>query len=336
MSGQNQIEPVHSAKRRGRGCLLSLGRLMVVLLVLIVVGTIYESAAEAADMRAYPPPGQMVDVGGYRLHINCTGAGSPTVVIDVGWGDWSLKWGVVQKEVAKTTQVCTYDRAGMGYSEAGPLPRNAEQFAKELYTLLKQANIPGPYVMVGHSLGGLPVRVFTHNYPTEVSGVVLIDSMNSKQMTQPPTDIKPQTSSQSSGVSIPFLVARVGIVRLLAAPLGLVQNLPPEANDAYTAFSVTPRSIQAWMDEGMGIPDSLAQAETVKTFGNLPLIVLSRGLDQDKDWMAMQTELLQLSSNSQQLIADKSGHTIEIDQPDAAAGAIVQMVNQLRKLNAKR
>src|SRR5512138_1453308 len=126
--------------RRGRRVLRAIGRRLAALVGLIVVlglvGAIYESAAEAADVRAYPPPGQLVDVGGYRMHINCTGTGSPTVVIDAGWGDWSASWNSsVQPEVAKTTRVCTYDRAGMGYSEAGSLPRTAAQFTKELHTL---------------------------------------------------------------------------------------------------------------------------------------------------------------------------------------------------------
>ncbi len=106
---------MHTLKRRGRGCLLWLGGLVVAVLGLMLVGAIYESAAEAADVRAYPPLGQMIDVGGYRLHINCVGTGRPTVVIDAGWGDWSGGWSRVQPEVAKTTRVCTYDRAGMGY-----------------------------------------------------------------------------------------------------------------------------------------------------------------------------------------------------------------------------
>ena len=272
----------------------------------------------------------MVDVGGYRLHINCTGTGSPTVVIDSGWGDWSLKWRSVQEKVSKTTQVCTYDRAGMGYSEAGPLPRNAGQIAKELHTLLERAQIAGPYVMVGHSMGGLPVRVFVHDYPAQVSGVVLIESMSPDRLTQPPTEIKPQTPSQPAGVSLPFLAARIGLVRLFAGLLGFTENLPPEASPAYAAFSVTPRSIQAWVDEGAGMPESLAQADAIKTFGNLPLIVLTSGLNQQTGWQAMQVELLQLSSNSQHMIADKSGHNIEIDQPDAAVAAIVKMVSQVR------
>ncbi len=187
MNDQNQIGKARTrtSRRRGRGCFLWLGVSLAALLGLALVGYIYEPMAEAADAKAYPPPGQMVDVGGYRLHIHCTGTGSPTVVIDAGLGDWSTSWGgYVQPEVAKTTRVCTYDRAGMGWSEAGPLPRDAAQFVKELHTLLQNANILGPYIMVGHSLGGLPVRVFVHEYSSELSGVVLIELMSS-QTVQP-------------------------------------------------------------------------------------------------------------------------------------------------------
>ncbi|NTU80640.1 MAG: hypothetical protein HGA45_14895, partial [Chloroflexales bacterium] len=112
----------------GRRVLHRIGTGLIVALVLIVVlglaGAIYESAAEAADLRAYPPPGQLVDVGGYRLHLNCTGTGSPTVVIESGWGDMSASWGWVQPEVAKTTRICTYDRAGMGWSGMCQVPLN--------------------------------------------------------------------------------------------------------------------------------------------------------------------------------------------------------------------
>ncbi|MBL8153010.1 MAG: alpha/beta hydrolase [Anaerolineae bacterium] len=296
---------------------------------LILAGTIYESVSEAADIQAYPPLGQMVDVGGYRLHINCLGTGSPTVIIDAGWGAWSLEWSGVQAEVAKTTQVCTYDRAGMGYSEAGPLPRSAEQIATELHTLLERANIAGPYVMVGHSLGGLGVRVFVHDYPAETVGVVLIESMSPGQREQPPSEIESQTPAQSSGVSLPSLLARIGLVRVLAVQL-ITQNLPPDAQPAYTAFSVTPRSIQAWTDEGTAMQESLAQADAVKSFGDLPLIVLTGGLNQQTGWQAMQVELLQLSSNSRQIVVENSGHNIQIDQPEAAVATITDMVSQLR------
>lgn len=330
MNQKNQVGRVNVLKRRGRGCFLWLRLVIVFFLSLILLGAIYESVAEAIDVQSYPPSGQMVNVGGYHLHINCTGTGSPTVVIDAGWGDWSAKWSWVQPKVAKTTQVCTYDRAGMGYSEASPLPRTAKQFAKELHTLLHQANIPLPYVLVGHSLGGLSVRVFAHDYAAEVAGVVLIESMSPAQFSQSPTDNKPQQTLQPSGFSIPSALARIGLVRLFAEPLGLKPALPPGVQKAFTAFSVTPRSVQAWADEGSGMQESGVQARAVKGFGDLPLIVLSRGLDLNPDWQAMQSELLQLSSNSQQLIAEKGGHNLEIDQPEAAIAAIVEMVKRLR------
>ena len=177
MNDQNHLPGLQPSKKRGRRFLRWLGGIVAGLLILSLLGAVYELAAEAADARTYPPPGQLVDVGGYRLHIYCMGTGSPTVVIEAGLGDWSTMWGSVQAEAAKTTQVCAYDRAGSGWSDSGPLPRDAGQFAKELHTLLQKADLPGPFVLVGHSLGGLPVRVFAGEYPAEVAGVVLIDSM---------------------------------------------------------------------------------------------------------------------------------------------------------------
>src|SRR5512140_2116427 len=176
MSNQINGKEARTPIRRGRSALIWLGGILAGLLFLILVGAIYESAAEAADAKAYPPPGKMVDVGGYRLHINCTGSGSPTVVIESGWGASSAGWAWVQPEVAKTTRVCTYDRAGMGWSEASPEPRTAREYAKELHTLLTNAKEPGPYVLVGHSMGGYTVLVYAHDYPAEVSGLVLIDA----------------------------------------------------------------------------------------------------------------------------------------------------------------
>jgi pimeloyl-ACP methyl ester carboxylesterase len=207
--------------------------------------------------------------------------------------------------------VCTYDRAGMGHSEPGPLPRTAERIADELHTLLQRAGIPGPYVLAGHSMGGLPVRVFAHDYPENVVGMVLIDSMNQPGAA---TTHTPQGEADSTGDWLLTLPARIGVARLLG--------------DA----SSTPRSMQTWLDEGRGLPYSLAQAHAVRSFGALPLIVLSRGLKdgQDQQWQNEQIELLGLSTNSQQLFAENSGHNIELDQPQAAVAAIVTMVEQVR------
>lgn len=331
MNDQNQSEKIPTSKRRGRGCLIWLGRIVVSIIGLALVGAIYESLAEAADAKAYPPPGQLVDVGGYRLHINCAGTGSPTVIIDAGLGDWSTGWGFVQPEVAKTTRVCTYDRAGWAWSEAGPLPRDATQFAKELHTLLKNANIPGPYIMVGHSLGGLTVRVFVHDYASEVVGVVLIDSMTPQQFTQSPTDVQPRLNTQSRPFNPLVALGRLGIVRLLGKPLGIITDEVPNP-EAYNALSVRPQNIQAFIDDSRGMPAAGAQASAVKTFGDLPLIVLTARLNDIPGWQEWQAELLQLSSNSQQLFAENSGHNIEFDEPDAAVKAILQMVEQVRQV----
>jgi pimeloyl-ACP methyl ester carboxylesterase len=326
MHNRQNIKGERTFARRGRKLMIWLGGIFAVLLILILVGAIYEPLAEAADARANPPPGQMVDVGGYRLHLHCTGSGSPTVVIESGWGESSATWGWVQPEVARTTRVCTYDRAGMGWSEASPYPRTARQFAKELHTLLEKANEPGPYVLVAHSLGGYTVRVYAHDYPEEVSGLVLIDVQD-----LPASDAAPKPAPKPGRTSLPALMARVGLVRLLASPLGAIQNLPLVEKQAYYASAVTPLYAQTFLDEGRGMSEGGAQARDVTTLGTLPIIVLSRGKDQDAKHTAAQTALLQLSTDSQQFFADQSGHNIMIDQPEASVVAIVRMVEQVRK-----
>jgi pimeloyl-ACP methyl ester carboxylesterase len=311
--------------------LVWLGKTAVFVGGLMLLGAIYESIAEASDARVYPPPGKLVDVGGYYLHINCTGTGAPTVVIDAGLGDWSTMWSWVQPEVAKTTQVCTYDRAGNGWSDPGPLPRNAVQFAKELHTLLHKANIPGPFVLAGHSLGGFTLQVYTDKYPSEVAGVVLIDSMSPGQFKQSSTITPSKINLQAHRSAIIPALARIGLVRLLVRPIGLIPSLPPDVEKAYASRMVRPANLKAYLgDESQEMPESGRQAEEVKTFGDLPLIVLTARQNNIPGWQEWQTDLLQLSSNSQQLFAE-SGHNIEIEQPYAAIAAIVKMVELIRQ-----
>ena len=331
MNDPYQIGTQRTSQSRGRGCLRWLGAGLASLLGLLLLGYIYEPLAEAADAKAYPPPGQLVDVGGYRLHINCTGSGSPTVVIVAGLGDWSTTWGgVVQPEVAKTTRVCTYDRSGLGWSEPASFPQDAAEFAKELHALLKNANVPGPYVMVGHSLGGFIVRIFVHDYASEVVGVVLIDSMNPKQVTQPPT----QSKSPSRPFSFQALLARFGIARLLVKLPGIAPRVPA-SEAAYYPLYVRPQSLQSTDNEFQTLPASAAEAATVKAFGDLPLIVLTAKRNDIPGWPEWQTELLQLSSHSQHLFAEKSGHNVQADEPEAAVAAILQMVQQVRATGTK-
>ena len=325
MNDQNQIGINSTSKRRGRGCLQWLGGGLAVLLGLALVGYIYEPFAEAADAKAYPLPGQLVDVGGYRLHIHCIGTGSPTVVIVAGLGDWSTSWeGVVQPEVAKTTRVCTYDRPGLGWSDASSSPSDVAQFAKELHTLLQNANVPGPYVMVGHSLGGLIVRVFAHDFASEVAGVVLIDSMNPRQITETLSSRLALLSSAEAAL------ARVGVARLIVKLPVIASSVPP-GEEAYYPLYIRPQSFQAAGKEYKELPASRAQAAAVTSFGDLPLIVLTARRNDNPGWPEWQAELPQLSSNSQQLFAENSGHTIQFDEPEAAVAAILRMVALVRQ-----
>ena len=178
-SSPNAVASPQPQRRRNRW-LLWTGRILLGLLALIVLlaasGAIYEAIMAAGDDTRYPAPGQRVDVGGYRLHIHCVGEGSPTVVLDAGLGGFSLDWSLVQPELAATTRVCAYDRAGYGWSDPSPDARTPSQIADELHTLLVNAGIQGPYVLVGHSAAGKHVRLFANRYPQAVVGMVLVDA----------------------------------------------------------------------------------------------------------------------------------------------------------------
>lgn len=322
------VRPAPS-KRRPRAPRLwrRLGQVALALLALALLGAFFETRSERADARRFPPAGRLLDAGGHRLHLRCQGQGRPVVVIEAGWGDWSLSWRRVQALASRTTTTCAYDRAGMGHSDAGPLPRDASHFADELHLLLRRSGLPGPYVLVGHSLGGLAVRVYTGRYRQDVRGVVLIDAM-APGLTKPRVDEGAPTNARVAGLLA--APSRLGLVRLLAGPLGLQAGLPPQLQAESVALSVTPRHARTSALEGLGMPASLQQAARVTTFGDLPLVVLSRGLDLEPAWQVQQAALLGLSSRSEHLIAQRSGHTIELDEPEAAAGAIARLLSRLR------
>ena len=225
--------------------------LVVVLLALALAGAIYQAIATELAERAYPPPGQMVDVGGYSLHINCVGQGSPTVVLDGGSGGFSAQWVRVQREVSGTTRVCAYDRAGMGWSEMGPDPRDARQITSELHTLLSKGGIEGPYVLVGHSFGGMYMQTYANLYPDEVAGVALVDSSTDPdQFSQRPEardsyEPQKQRSAVGSqlvrlGVSLP---ARLGIIRLLSKLDPASTELPPQQRAQIDALTPSTRQV---------------------------------------------------------------------------------------------
>jgi len=212
--------------------------ILVLVVLILALGTLIAGAiAKSILARKYPAPGQLVDVGGYKMHINCTGQGSPTVVLAAGTADFSTTWVYVQPEVAKLTRVCAYDRAGLGWSEASPLPRTAGTTVAELHALLVNAKIPSPYVLVGHSLGGLHMRLYAHNYPDEVVGLILVDSLHEDQPILDPV----YTKANQADVK-PFrmfaLLNSTGIMAL--APQSIPnQGLPDDAYAQYQASLAT-------------------------------------------------------------------------------------------------
>src|SRR5215210_6893867 len=253
--------------------------LVVVLLVLAVAGAIYQAIATELAERAYPPPGEMVDVGGYSLHINCVGRGSPNVILDAGSGEMSAHWVRVQQEVSGTTRVCAYDRAGMGWSEMGPNPRDAKQISSELHTLLKGAGIKGPYVLVGHSFGGMYMQTYAARYPDEVAGMVLVDSstdpdqFSHQPVTQDSYEPQKQTSAVVSqlerfGISLP---ARLGVVRLLSMLDPASPELPPQQRAQTDALTPSTRQFTT------SVLEFLAPTQTLRlgSLGNKPLAVVT-------------------------------------------------------------
>lgn len=224
--------------------------------LLLIVAYIHQRQTTAADFAHFPMQGQRVDVGGYSLHIHCMGEGSPTVVVDAGNADFSLSWQGIQLEVAKFTRICTYDRAGYGWSDPSPKPRTAEVMAEELHTLLSNAGVEPPYVLVGHSLGGYNVRMFADLYPDEVAGMVLVDAGHEDQLNRFPPEYAKLNQQQVSYLSAMGFMSRFGILRILGNSSGgaefappRVLKLPAEIQPVYMAMMSHPSYFAATLDE---------------------------------------------------------------------------------------
>jgi pimeloyl-ACP methyl ester carboxylesterase len=319
-----------SRSRKGKIVVRRIGWAMlalVILLVLVVVaGVVYESVASAVDASMYPPPGRLVDVGGYRLHIYCTGSGSPTVILDAGNGGSSLDWSLVQPGVATITRVCSYDRAGYGWSGSGPTSPSSARIVRELHTLLVKAGVPGPYVLVGHSFGGLNMRLYTYTYPQDVSGLVLVDSSHEDD----PTALKAIMDGQQQ-LSMCQHFATFGVVRLLGSLNQFISSYPSAVQAVVKAHLYQTRFCGTWYDESAAWDESISQVRTARSqrsLGHLPLVVITHGKGLDASWKTLQNDLANLSSNSTHLIASESGHAIMLDQPDLVIAAIRQIVRE--------
>lgn len=335
----NQTGP---QKRSRGGCLTWLVRLgqgfLILIAVLSLAGFNYQTLATRADEQKYPAPGQLVDIGGYRLHLYCTGEsknGSPTVILEQGLGGTSPAWAWIQPEVAKETRVCSYDRAGLGWSDSAPkgTPRDGQEVAKELHTLLQNANIAGPYVMVGHSFGGLYTLVFAHQYVDEVTGVVLLDSSHPDQWTSIPAG-QALYQSNARSFSVTSILARLGVMRLRTKSQPQL-GLPDLQNQELTAFLSANKDWDAQAAEFAATIDLDNEVREAGSLGDLPLFVLTATdhggpAEMEQLWQGLQNKLTELSTDSVHKVLDGARHESLWADPKYASesvAAIMKVVN---------
>ena len=330
----------HPQRRRTRWVRWT-GRILLGLLALIVLlaasGATYEAIMAAGDTKRYPPPGQLVDVGGHRLHLHCVGQGSPTVVLDAGLGAFSLDWGAVQPEIATTTRVCAYDRAGLGWSEPGPRPRSPQQFADELHTLLTNAGVEGPYVLVAHSISGKTARLFASQHANQVAGMVLVDARHESVDDHLTAEqVAAEDAQQQQFQNMIKWMARFGLVRLLWAPawpraLPGSENLSPESRTTIGVLQARPQQIENALAEGQGRTESNSLLRAAAPLGDKPLVVLAsaQNIDHLPFWREAQETMAGLSSNSRLTVA-LSGHAVHFEQPGLVVESIRQVVEAAR------
>jgi pimeloyl-ACP methyl ester carboxylesterase len=269
---------------------------LLAVLALASVGGGYQTVRESIDATANPMPGQLIDVGGHRLHLYCTGAGSPTVVLEPGLGGASLDMTWIAAAVARDSRVCVYDRAGRGWSDAADGPQDAAQTTTDLRTLLDRAHIPGPYVLAGHSFGGLYVLSFAAQYPDQVAGMVLLDS------TAPAAAQTPPTTTRSYSF--------------------------------FGRFSaLLPGTVGSFINEFRQGSVAMQQAASLTDSASKPLIVITAGRGHDAEWMLAQEKLAALSTNSRhRVVADATHQSLLLDETHAAAAsqAIRDVVTAVR------
>jgi pimeloyl-ACP methyl ester carboxylesterase len=288
---------------------------VVAVMAAAAVGGAVETVGLAADERSYPMPGRLFDVGGHRLHLDCTGSGGPTVVLMSGLGGNSAGWARIAPAVADTTRVCAYDRAGQGWSEDASEPQDGVAAATDLHALLDAGGEDGPYVLVGHSIGGDHALVYADRYPEQVAGMVLLDATSPYRTAAGTTHAGPP-----GPVAVVPSLARLGVGRLF--PASFWSALPEPAASRYAAFAASPRGWRNTVDETGTMPALFGQAQELSTLGSAPLVVLSaEGLDADPVRADAHDRMAELSTNSSSRPADAS-HTGLLDEEGGAADSV--------------
>jgi pimeloyl-ACP methyl ester carboxylesterase len=318
-----------SVKRRSKAIWLA-----ATVALLLALGFTYEELGRRADAKRLARVGRPVDVGGRTLNICMMGRGAPAVVLIPGAGTPGISWSAIQEQIAKTTLACWVDRAGEGWSDPAPFPLTSAADARDLHAALHRAGVAPPYVLVGHSLGGLDARVFAGLYASEMAGMVLVDSAHEEEPLRAPKAYIGHSAPRWlwHPLHLAFsAAARFGVIRLARRPaVGRVE-----------ALQNSPRAVASWSSRGLVAPDSYAEAHASGGIGARPLIVLTRGRlpsSSDREILAyesvwqheLQPKLLRLSTNSRQVIVQKSGHGIPDDAPDAVVEAIKRVLEQVR------
>lgn len=305
------------------------------------------------------PPGRLVDVGGFHLHIHCSGEGAPAVILDAALGGSSVSWSLVQPALAKVSRVCSYDRAGFGWSEAGPMPRTAGRIAQELHTLLQRADVPPPFVLVGHSFGGLVAQIFAHRFQSEAAGMVLVDPAHAEDWVTPAPKEQAQIDRGARLCRYGAISARVGVARAVSALVGLGQlalarglvkvasrgrlsrqdeailspiwKLPPEVRPVLAQFWTQPQFFEALGSqiESVSVSASEVLEATTGGFGDLPLVTIS-STNPGEYRLRQQDRLAQLSTRGRHIMAPNSGHWIPLDQPAVIIEAVKEVLGEVR------
>jgi pimeloyl-ACP methyl ester carboxylesterase len=306
--------------------------LVVLVLLLAVSGFLYENISEARDRRFNPMPGKMIETGSQKMHIDCSGQGVPAVILDSGLGDSYLSWRKVQGPIANFARVCSYDRAGIGYSDSSSQPRTARVMAEELHALLNAAGVAPPYVLVGHSMGGFDVRLYASLYRNEVAGMVLVDASHPDQENRFPPELKNMEATWLREAEFLEFTMPLGVPRLL----GLCED-----NAAQRATECNFHTARESVKEMQSFSESAAQTAATGTLGDLPLAVLAHDPDKPSSefppdlakltndaWEQMQMELSHLSTRGTLTVVKNSSHYIQLDVPDAVVQAVHDVVNE--------
>lgn len=311
-------------------------------LVLLAAGFVYEQFARWQAGRR-PLPGRLVEMGGYRLHLTDSGNGAPTVVVLHGAGESSFSWVHVAREVARFARVVTYDRPGLGRSDPGPGP-DASRSIAELHTLLAKAGLPGPYVLVGHSLGGVIARLYATRYPDEVAGMVLVDSTH--EFLKDDRSFRQSFAVIGAMLKVFRFFSAFGLPRLLGEVFGFFPMYPESRffvqqvtrNDYHDWAGAVCRNLrgEAGLREFAAAMPILEEASRQMQsgadgpqFGNMPLVVLTNP-GNGEGWIEMQRELAGRSANSIHLVSDRPGHNLQMPRPELVVEGIGQVVAQLQ------